>query len=336
MGIALAQPGVVIRSTTRLVQVHVVALDNSGSPVSGLRKEDFRIFDERKERPLVLFTVEGAEPVARLAAGPDEQGDAGNGYSAILLDWLNGGFADRLRGDDAVRKVLKTFPPRQQVALYVLGMEPPNSTHPLRLVSGLEDPMILPRPDMTDAPGKFDARSGSGSRVASVEEQLFDWRSRILDTVRALADLAGDMAHIPGRKSLIWLTTGFPMIMDGSVVPGARAAEELYLKDVDRVVAQLNRMDVTVHTVNTKGLSAVGRSFGATLRDFAERTGGTMFSDRNDLDTGVRAALEDMHAGYTLGFLVPEDASPGMHAIQVRIARPHVKLRFRESYELGN
>jgi hypothetical protein len=126
------------------------------------------------------------------------------------------------------------------------------------------------------------------------------------------------------------------MIIDGSVVPGARAAEELYLKDVDRVVAQLNRMDVTVHTVNTKGLSAVGRSFGATLRDFSERTGGTMFSDRNDLDTGVRTALEDMQAGYTLGFLVPEDASPGMHAIQVRISRPHVKLRFRESYELGN
>jgi VWFA-related protein len=211
-GIALAQPGVVIRSTTRLVQVHVVALDNSGSPVSGLRKEDFRIFDERKERPLVSFTVEGAEPIAPLAAvldkQLDEQGDAGNGYSAILLDWLNGGLADRLRGDDAVRKVLKTFPPRQQVALYVLGMEPPNSAHPLRLVSGVEDPMILPRPDMTDAPGKFDARSGSGSRMASVEEQLFDWRSRILDTVRALADLAGDMAHIPGRKSLIWLTTG--------------------------------------------------------------------------------------------------------------------------------
>ena len=152
-------------------------------------------------------------------------------------------------------------------------------------------------------------------------------------TPYALSDLAGEMARLPGRKSLIWLTTGFPAIIDGGVVPGARPAEEIYLKDVDRAVAQFNRMDVTVHTVNAKGLSAVGRSFGATLRDFADRTGGTMFSDRNDLDAGIRAALEDMHAGYTLGFLVPEDASPGLHAIQVRTTRPRLKLRFRESYE---
>lgn len=346
-GISLAQPGVVIRSTTRLVQVQVSVLDTSGSPVAGLRKEDFRIFDERKERPLALFAAEGAPAPAAAAPEDPDSPAAGNGYSVILLDWLNGAFADRLRADDAVRKLLKTFQPRQKLAVFVLGMEPPGASHPLRLISdftgeapsiagAIEDPMVLPSPEIADAPGKFDARSGSGARLASLEEQLFDWRIRIQDTLRALSDLAAEMAPLPGRKSLIWLTTGFPAIIDGGVIPGARPAEELYLKDVDRAVAQLNRMDVTVHTVNTKGLSAVGHSFGATLRDFAGRTGGTIFSDRNDLDVGVRLALEDMHAGYTLGFLVPEDAAPGLHAIQVRTAKPRLKLRFRESYELRN
>jgi VWFA-related protein len=347
--IALAQPGVVIRSTTRLVEVHVVAEDDRGNPVADLRKEDFQIFDERKERPLALFTVEGTSPaaVSGAHAGGVEVTETATapGYSAILLDWLNGSFSDRLRAVDAVRKVLRTFQPGQQVALYMLGMEPPNTPHPLRMIQdfkeatveiadAIEDPLVLPSPEIAEAVGKFDARFGSGRRAMNVEEQLFDWNNRILDTVRALTELARQMGRLPGRKSLIWLSTGFPIVINGSVVPGAQAAEAVYLDEVDRVLAQLNREDVTVHTVNTVGLSLTERSYGDTLTQFAERTGGTVFSNRNDLDVGVRIALDDMHAGYTLGFLVPEGAAPGMHKIQVRTRRPRVRLRFRESYQL--
>jgi VWFA-related protein len=346
---SLAQPGVVIRSNTRLVEVQVIAWDRQGKPVADLRREDFHIFDERKERPLASFAVErkpSAGDVPDFAGRQaSEVPGEGTGYSAILLDWLNGGFADRLRANDAVRKALRDFQARQRVAIFVLGMEPPNSAHPLRMICDfmdrsidisdvIKDPMVLPNPDIGDTPGKFDARSGSGGRPASVEEQLFDWRNRIQDTLRALSELAGRMAGLPGKKSLIWLTNGFPVSIDGSVVPGAKAAEELYASEVDRLLGTFNRLNITVHTVNSKGLSATGRSYGATLREFSDRTGGTMFSDRNDLNTGVQTALEDMQAGYTLGFLVPEDAAPGVHRILIRTTKSSVKLRFRESYEL--
>jgi VWFA-related protein len=255
----------------------------------------------------------------------------------ILLDWLNSAFFDRVRGDDALRKVLGTFQPRQKVALYVLGMEPPNTPHPLRMIcdftaasveiaDAVEDPLILPGPEVGETPGKFDARFGGAGRAMSLEEQLFDWNNRILDTVHALSELAGRMAAVPGRKSLIWLSTGFPMSFNGAH----------YFDDVDRVLARLNREDVAVHTVNTRGLGVSGPpTYPDTLTHFAERTGGTVFSGRNDLDVGVREALEDMQAGYTLGFLVPESAAAGLHRIQVRTRRPHVTLRFRESYQLG-
>jgi len=343
--IAPAQPGVVIRSTTRLVQVHVLAEDSQGRPVTDLKREDFQIFDERKEQPLVLFTAEGASPAAAVSGGPGGAGASrdGAGYTAILLDWLNASFADRLRGDDAVRKALRSLRPRQEVALYVLGMEGPSSPYPLRLINdftddpaeilrAIEDPLILPNPEMEEPPGKFDARYTGARRTTSIEEQLFDWNNRILDSVRALTQLADRMARLPGRKSLLWLSAGFPMTIDGSVVPGARAAEVLYGAEVNRVLSRLNRGDVTVHTLDTVGLATSGRSFGFTLTEFAERTGGTAFGGRNDLETGVRIALADMHAGYTLGFLAPEGAAPGEHRIQVRTRRARAKLRFRESY----
>ncbi|HKE25207.1 MAG TPA: VWA domain-containing protein [Bryobacteraceae bacterium] len=350
-GFASAQPDVVIRSTTRLVQVHVAAADRQGNPVADLRKEEFQILDDGKPQPLALFVGEGGstgrevEPT-NAAAVPEHAKAQAPGYSAILLDWLNASIADRLRAVDGLRAVLKSLQPRQKVALYALGLEPPNSAAPLRLIRNftdapvelanvIEDPGVLPNPELSEPPGRFDARFGNPRGRMNVEEQLYDWNNRIRDTARALSELAGRMAPLRGPKSLIWLSTGFPMVVNGGVVPGAHALDAVYYREVEGAVDRLNRADVTVHTVNSSGLAPVTRTYEATLQHFAERTGGLEFFGRNDLPAGVRAALEDMHAGYTLGFVVPEGGRPGVHNIQVRSTRPRLALRFRDSYELA-
>lgn len=342
---AQAQTEAVIRSTTRLVEVHVVAVDGAGNPAPDLRRADFQIFDEKKEQPVVLFTAEGgAGPQPRAAA---RRSLNGAGYSAVLLDWLNAEAGDRLRGSDAFRKALATVQPRQSIGAFVLGEAPPNSAHPLRTIWNFReagpdlselvaDPGILPSPERVAPAGRFDARFGGGGRRLSLEEQLFDWNNRILDTVRALTELGERMSRLPGRKSIVWLTTGFPMMLNGSVIPGAAAAEASYLPDLERVLGLLNRNDIAVHVVDTRGLSTGGRSFGDTEEAAAERTGGTVFADRNDLDAGIRVALDDLHSGYTLGFLAPEGAAPGPHRIEVRVRRTRIRLRFRESYDPGS
>ena len=66
--------------------------------------------------------------------------------------------------------------------------------------------------------------------------------------------------------------------------------------------------------------------------ELASRTGGNGFFDRNDLDEGMRLALEDLRVSYTLGFHVPDGATAGLHEITVRVSRPGIKLRYRESY----
>lgn len=81
------------------------------------------------------------------------------------------------------------------------------------------------------------------------------------------------------------------------------------------------------------GLTTTTRSYGGTLSDFAQRTGGTAFTGRNDLDEGMKEALDDMHSGYMLGFHVPENAAAGLHEIHIRVNRSGLKLRYRESYD---
>ena len=98
----------------------------------------------------------------------------------------------------------------------------------------------------------------------------------------------------------------------------------------------MNRADVAVYTVDARGLPVNAKGYGASLREFAARTGGTAFSDRNDLDEGMRLALEDLKVSYTLGFMVGTNAAPGMHEIRLRTTRPGVTVRYRESYQLDD
>ena len=167
-----------------------------------------------------------------------------------------------------------------------------------------------------------------------MEEQILKFNKRVLDTIAALDRVAARLARFPGRKSVIWISNGIPLQLDGKVVPGARTAEVVYLKSIDEIIARLNRADIAVYTVDARGLSTIPNPFLPSLKTFAERTGGTAFCQRNDLDEGVRLALEDDRISYPLGFTVAENAAPGLHELRVTTTRAGVRLRYRESYEV--
>lgn len=327
--------GVVIRSTTSLVQVRVVAEDGSGKPVHNLQRDDFRILDEGKTQPITLFLPDQPGPSSTGTPTSDP------GYAMILLDWLNSKYTDRLEARDQVIRFIRNSPPRQKLGLYVLGRNPRLvlnfSSEADEMLDVLDSLSLDPEDLGSEQIGRFDARFG-GRRGNSpgLEEQLLLLNNRVLDTLKTLDNIADRFARVRGRKSLIWISSAFPLVVNGSVVPGARPAELVFGREVDRTMARLNRADVTVYAVDPSGLATVSRSFHGTLQEFASRTGGTAFLDRNDLDEGIRMALEDAGGGYMLGFHVPPRAALGQHEIRVQVARPGVRLRYRESYELAD
>ncbi|HWC98165.1 MAG TPA: VWA domain-containing protein [Candidatus Sulfopaludibacter sp.] len=329
-------PGVVIRSTTSLVQVRVVAQDSKGKSVTYLRREDFQVFDDRKAQPVTLFKLDQETGTRHAILPPTatdstDDGPAAGGYSVLVLDWVNTEYPDRYRAKEQAIHMLQTYQPRQRVALYLIDREPrllhEFTSDMAELVEVLQN-LDLTFSDIDDetTPGRFDARyAGRAGRGMSAEEQFFFMNRRITDTFRAFEKIAGRLAHVPGRKSLIWLSDAFPLSTNGV----------FYYPDFERVVAQLNRSDVAVYSVDARGLSTITRSYTPTMEQFAERTGGTAFHSRNDLDEGMRLALEDLNVSYMLGFHVGANAALGPHEIRVRIKRPGIKLRYRESYQLA-
>jgi VWFA-related protein len=177
----------VIRTTTSLVQVRVIAEDSKSSPVTHLRREDFEILSDKKPPPLTFFrTDSGARPATTgVGSTDDEPRRQSSGYAVVVLDWLNTKFPDRIRACDQFVRLLQKFQPRQQLSVYLIG---PDS----RLVqdftadrdllleaiqTALEEPIEFE----DDPPGNFDARYGGASAVTNVETQLFFWNKRVRD-----------------------------------------------------------------------------------------------------------------------------------------------------------
>ena len=60
----------VIRSSTRLVQLSVIAQDAKGEPLTGLQKEDFTVLDEGKPQKIAFFSCGTPAPSTPPAALP--------------------------------------------------------------------------------------------------------------------------------------------------------------------------------------------------------------------------------------------------------------------------
>lgn len=340
MAAAQDHPDTVIRTTTRLVQIRVMATNRQGDPVTDLRKDELQLVDNRRPRPIQFLTFESA--VARSAAAgttsaSTQSVDTRNDYAVFVLDWLNPREADRIKAWDAAIQLLETFQPRQQAALYV--MAPPHTrllhdftTDHTELLQALRD--SPPDPEDPNDPAK---PSGSGNSLKiwaalPVEDRTATFNGKVLATIAALDKLADGLGRIPGRKSVIWVTNGFPIQLDQRAVPGAKGLITDYGPWAEPLIDHLNRANVALYTVDPRGLAPTSYGDDGTISELSERTGATSFYDRNDIAEGMREAFDDARTGYTMGFTLDPEAALGVHDIRLRSTRGGVKLRYRESY----
>ncbi len=177
---------------------------------------------------------------------------------------------------------------------------------------------------------------------------------RTLDTFSALQQIASYLGTAQGRKSMIWVTSGFPAAMglDGRNTDDVEQwsssmsdDRRTFSADMNRLVRRLNDADIAVYPVDARGLVAdpdrntAGRAYVnlAGMKEIAERTGGRAFYNGNDLDQAIRSALDDSKISYTLGYYPSNAQHDGTYRnLSVKINRPGVALRYRTGYEAEN
>jgi len=290
---APAPAPVVLKSTTRLVQVSVIAQDSKGEAVTDLKKDDFRIKVNGKDQPIRVFSMDsnGAIPQGetklppnvftnRLDVKPGQQ----SSVTIILLDMLNTKWADQVYAKSAVIRYLRTLQPADHIGLYTLGTAlrvlHDYTADSSELLARLEALKGKELPDMTSKE-PTDAMHGDalmldalqrGAGGVSPAERGFYTTLRVLGTLKAIEFIATHLAKTPGRKNLIWVSGGFPLEIgfdNAAAWRDPQIEQRMFTDEVSHAVRAVNDANMAIYPVDARGLM-VGNQFSAENRGDAK------------------------------------------------------------------
>ncbi len=392
-------------SRSELVLVPALVTDAKGKHVTGLKKEDFTIKEDGKVHSVGFLEEITAKPAFKrplateATQAPTAKTAATNAatYSnaveekvptrivIILFDMLNSHFKDQVPARaQAVKYLKEDVEPGTLVCLMGLGRGGLRMYHDLTTdTKGLGEALELAATKGRHAiPGTIDIGGADDETPESTSSQGFvghgefaltgssgrkDPKLIMINTLEAFRNIAGAYAGVPGRKSLIWLTTGFSFQLDayktGSMPGLDKDSGADFLSDYERTWQVLNNANVALYPIDMHGLvntsspdatykmkrgSNPTKELGKyasvhqdkndskldTLQTFANMTGGKAFYNNNDLVAGFREAEADSRSSYLLGYYVQKDEKPGWHKIHVEMTRSGMHVRARSGYLL--
>lgn len=378
-----------IRSSSELVLIPAVVNNTSGSHVSDLKKEDFVLKQDGKPRPIAIFE-EVKTTTTRVRRAEGEHGTFSN---------IEPGFAEYRRLSIIVLDSVNTPAPDQanaRSALIKFLTEVANSGEPMCLLALTRGGLTLLH-DFTDDPKLLaEGVNRPASSAPLIYEEVVDPHHPIDDaaitklireqlqseayqaslenkvaasiTVQALQQIAKAFRGLPGRKSLIWASSGFPF----SLSPGEPAmcdpacpvhGRDEMQSSYDTLWKLMSDAQIAIYSVDLRTrtsilpMSTAGMrpsdtgdpqfdieakarektlDTDSTLRLFAENTGGRAFMGGGNLIQSFHQAIEDDGSYYMLGYYVsPGNTKPGWHRVSLAVHSMGAQIRYRNSFFLS-
>lgn len=326
----------VIRASTRLVILDVVATDDKGQPLSGLKAEDFTVLEEGQPQRLSDFSFHTPGVITQTAPQPNiitntPEYSGQSCLNVILLDAINTDFSNHAYAQDQLIEYLDGNPAIQPTAVYALEgnlkllHDFTTDTKALREVLARYKslgPTHLPTVEAAASPFE---RRGTFQPVHQGRSAAF----------YAMSFLAEGLAGYPGRKNLLWISEGFPLNLFPDALMGDQVVTiEDFSPIMEKIADDLMAAQVAVYPISAAGVSQTSQfSAHGAMAGLAQRTGGKTFFNRNDIGAGVRSSLDDGATYYTLEYY-PQNRKwdQKFRHIQVKLSRPGVKLQHRDGY----
>jgi len=387
------QSPVKLSTRSDLVLVPVIVTDKFGRPVSGLSKDAFLIEENGKRRTLSLFEETHTE---KLVAGPKEA--AANTYSNFLphdghslritilvLDMLNTPWLRQIEAKKQLTDYLLRVTSRDEpMALFGLNGSGLHQLHPFTrdtqvLVVALQKlKLSLSSEERTQPPATLTNDPTIDQQATDEEQLISDMLQDLNDTISAnyqrmatrqtlsaMTQIARALQSVPGRKTLIWATAGFPFIIDDPNFFGRQgddlrpeyedawrsldsaniAVYPVDLGSVDFTPKALPSANATVSKsqINTirgnNGLRSPlnlpydqGVQQRLTMHAFADATGGRACVTISELEKCFAQAVDDSRAYYLLGYYLGDDTQPGWRKLKVKVAGEGLHVRYRSGF----
>ncbi len=232
-----ANSGPVIRTETKLVLVDAVVTDKKGAYIHDLTAKDFKVWEDGKEQPIKSFSS-GTDPSG---------GNAQKRYLVLLFDNSTMDFGDQARARQAATKFIESNGgPNRLMAIANFGgglqiaQNFTEDTERLKnVVNGIKFSAVSPNASEANAPAQLNTAMASfGSR----------------DVLYAIKDLAKSLSAMPGRKTVIFITGGFPVTPE-------------IMSETSAVISACNKANIAVYPIDVRGLVAATPKASLTLPD---------------------------------------------------------------------
>ncbi len=314
-----------IQPDTGIISLDVVVTSQSGAPISGLEQRDFTILDNKLPRTITSFRAfRGREAPIEVI---------------VVIDDVNTGGAHIAYERSEVDKFLR--------------LDGGNLAHPVALAI------------FTDFGVKIqDEFTTDGKALSSVLDQytigqhsiprsggIYGAMERFQLSIVALHQIAVREVTRPGRKIVLWISPGWPLLAGPSSQLNSTERQQAFT-DIVTLSTRLRQAGITLYSVDPLGTEDfANRSFHwqafvngvskpsqaewghIALQVLAVQSGGMALTINNDLADLLGRCLSDTQAYYEVSFAPPlGEKKDEYHRIEVRVAKAGVTARTRQSY----
>ena len=223
----------VIKAETRLVLVDTIVTDKKGNYIGDLTQKDFRVWEDDKEQQIKSFSYEAS-------AGPNAPDQ--KHYLVLFFDNSTMDMSDQARAREAAGKFIaaNAGPNRLMAIAEFTGITrvaqnfTADADRLKKVVANIKSSSVDP-----NVPGSPVEVASLGMPNLFNAEADFGQRSVLL----ALRTMAKNLTNVPGRKSLVFLTSGFPL------------NPELQ-SELTATIDSCNKANVAVYPIDVRGLVA--------------------------------------------------------------------------------
>ncbi len=211
----------VIRTESRVVLVDAVVTDKKGNYIRDLKQKDFKVWEDNKEQTINSFTFEAA---------PASPANDRKHYLVLFFDNSSSSPQDQMHAREAATRFIDSNagPNRLMAVVEFAGG--------LRVSQNFTDDADRLKKVVNGVKNSPLSTTGGPYALRS-----FAQRSVLL----ALRDLAKGLSDVPGRKTLIFISGGFPLNQEGYT-------------ELTATIDACNRANVAVYPIDVHGLIAPG------------------------------------------------------------------------------
>jgi len=312
--------------TATQILLDVVVTPKSGPPVGDLTQQDFTLLDNKAPQTITSFkAVSGREAPIEIV---------------MVIDAVNTNARTIALERSNIDKVLRAEAGRLAYPL-AIAIFTDTSTQILGGGFSADGNAIATQLDQNQIALRDLGRS-AGFYGATERWQL---------SLKALSQLAAGLASRPGRKAILWISPGWPLLSGPNVELDSKQQTQIF-GNIVSLSTQLRQARITLYSVDplgngeyigrasyykefVKGVSKPSQVLAGDLGlpVLATQSGGVALNFNNDIAALLQECISDVAPYYEI-FFEPAltDKRDDYHELEIQVAKPGLTARTRQGY----